>query len=93
MFRLIVTLAACLLLASGCSTTHYQTLETRPPPIPEADLSPAPPLSGKAETGDLKETTALLVFVSGKYYELQSRFNDLAAKIRARQVDNAEKLK
>ncbi len=92
MSRSTVISAALLLLASGCSTTP-SLIASPPPPIPEANLQIAPPLNLQAETGALGETGALLIIVSGKYYELRSRFNELVGMVRARQVDKPENLK
>lgn len=92
MYRLIVTSVVCLLLVSGCSTTPSPIVRSTPP-IPEANLQLAPPLNLQAETGALGETAALLIVVSGKYYELRSRFNELVGMVRARQVDKPENMK
>lgn len=63
------------------------------PNVPEANLQPAPDLGVQATEGSLPETGALLIYVSGRYYDLRSRFNELVGLVRARQVDNRENMK
>ncbi len=85
MYQWIALSVACLIAVSGCSTTPCQTLPDPKPPIPEANLAPALDLPVNVETGTLQEAGVLLIFVSGKYYELQSRFHDLVKMVRERQ--------
>lgn len=84
MYRLTAICAVCLLLVSGCSTKPC-LIENPKPPIPEADLVLAPPLPYHVEEGTMGEVSGLLIVVTGRYYELRSRFNELVEKVRSRQ--------
>ena len=82
MWKRIVLSAASLLMVSGCSTTPLPAQQVAP--IPESKLircpdlppSPSPLFPGLVQSS---------IHAFGKYYECQSRMDELIKAVRARQ--------
>ena len=82
-FLQIALLAAFLPLVSGCSTTP-SVMPQPLPPVPEANLLRCPNLPFQVQAGSMEEMGALLIVVSGRFYECQSLHDDLIAVVRKR---------
>jgi len=80
---LTATLAVFLILLSGCSTTPYQTAQ----PNPQIRIpTRCPDLEIHLQAGTITEISTVLLVVTGKYYECQSKMDD-ALKIVNNHVD------
>jgi len=87
MFLLIAMLAVSLPLVSGCSTTP-SVMPQPLPKVPEANMLRCPNLPFQVQAGSMEEMGALLIVVSGRFYECQSLHDDLIAVVRKRNEAN-----